>query len=148
VASKIVFISEEIDFTLKNKLKIRTWLTQIIQSHGFKLSTLNFIFCNDDYLLNINIEYLNHHTLTDIITFDNAEDKGNIDGDIFISIDRVKENAGIFKVTFEKELLRVLAHGTLHLLGFKDKNAKDQKEMTSKEDQCLSLWSIQNEFIF
>lgn len=148
MASKIVFNSEEIDFTLKNKLKIRTWLTQIIQSHGYKLSALNFIFCSDDYLLKINIEYLNHHTLTDIITFDNAEEKGNIDGDIFISIDRVKENAGIFKVTFEKELLRVLAHGTLHLLGFKDKNAKDQKEMTSKEDQCLSLWSIQNEFIF
>ena len=148
MASKIVFNSEEIDFRLKNKLKIRTWLTQIIQSHGYKLSALNFIFCSDDYLLKINIEYLNHHTLTDIITFDNAEEKGNIDGDIFISIDRVKENAGIFKVTFEKELLRVLAHGTLHLLGFKDKNAKDQKEMTSKEDQCLSLWSIQNEFIF
>jgi rRNA maturation RNase YbeY len=144
VASKIVFNVEEIDFKLKNKLKITAWLTQIIKSHGFKLSALNFIFCSDDYLFNINMEYLNHNTLTDIITFDNSEEKGCIEGDIFISVDRVRENAEIFKVIFEKELLRVLAHGTLHLLGFKDKNAKDQKEMTAKEEECLVLWAIQN----
>ncbi len=143
VASKITFTSEEIDFILKQKLKVRDWLTQIINSYGFKLSALNFIFCNDDYLLKINIDYLNHNTLTDIITFDNSEEENTIEGDIFISIDRIRENASIFKVSFETELLRVLSHGTLHLLGFKDKNPKDKKEMTSKEDECLKLWSIE-----
>ena len=143
VASKITFTSEEIDFTLKQKLKVRNWLTHIIKSYGFKLSALNFIFCNDDYLLKINIDYLNHNTLTDIITFDNSEEENTIEGDIFISIDRIRENASIFKVSFETELLRVLSHGTLHLLGFKDKNPKDKKEMTSKEDECLKLWGIE-----
>jgi rRNA maturation RNase YbeY len=141
VATKINFITEEIDFNLKNKIKIRNWLSQIIATHNFKLVELNFIFCSDDYLLKINIEYLNHNTLTDIITFDNSEEDKIIEGDIFISIDRVKENAQTFGVTFENELHRVLSHGTLHLLGFKDKNPSDKKEMTAKEDQSLALLS-------
>lgn len=141
MASKINFITEEIDFNLKNKLKIKKWLTQIINNHDFKLSELNFIFCSDEYLLKINIEYLDHNTLTDIITFDNSEDENTIEGDIFISIDRVKENAETFKVSFENELLRVLSHGTLHLLGFKDKSPKDKKQMTAKEDESLVLWN-------
>ena len=142
MASKINFITEEIDFNLKNKLKIKKWLTQIIINHDFKLSELNFIFCSDEYLLKINIEYLDHNTLTDIITFDNSEDEKTIEGDIFISIDRVKENAETFKVSFENELLRVLSHGTLHLLGFKDKSPKDKKQMTTKEDESLELWTV------
>lgn len=141
MASKINFIIEEIDFNLKHKLKIKKWLTKIIINHEFKLSELNFIFCSDEYLLKINIEYLDHNTLTDIITFDNSEDEKTIEGDIFISVDRVKENAETFKVSFENELLRVLSHGTLHLLGFKDKNPKDKKQMTAKEDESLVLWN-------
>lgn len=141
MASKINFIIEEIDFNLKHKLKIKKWLTKIIINHEFKLSELNFIFCSDEYLLKINIEYLDHNTLTDIISFDNSEDEKTIEGDIFISVDRVKENAETFKVSFENELLRVLSHGTLHLLGFKDKNPKDKKQMTAKEDESLVLWN-------
>ena len=140
MATKINFNNEEIDFNLKNKLKIRNWLSLVIKTHNFKLLELNFIFCSDDYLFKINIEYLNHDTLTDIITFDNSEDDSVIEGDIFISIDRIKENAENFKVSFEEELLRVLAHGTLHLLGFKDKTPKHKKEMTQKEDESLALW--------
>lgn len=140
MASKINFITEEIVFNLPKKLKTKKWLIQIIKNHSFKLSTLNFIFCNDEYLLKMNIEYLNHHTLTDIITFDNSEDENIIEGDIFISIDRIKENANIFNVGFENELRRVLSHGTLHLLGFKDKKPKDKKEMTAKENESLTLW--------
>ena len=140
MASKIQFITEDIDFILKNKIKIRNWLTKVILNHNFKILELNFIFCSDEFLLKINIEYLNHDTLTDIITFDNSETEKTIEGDIFISIDRIRENADKFKVSFENELFRVLSHGTLHLLGFKDKNPTDKKLMTSKEDESLELW--------
>ena len=101
--------------------------------------TINYIFCSDDYLLKINKEYLNHDTLTDIITFDNSEEEGKIEADIFISIDRIKENALSLKKDFDQELHRVIIHGLLHLLGYNDKTDDDKAEMRKKEDACLSL---------
>lgn len=134
----IHFFSEDINFTLKQKQNLRNWLNNTIKAEGYKLSELNFIFCSDNYLLNINKQYLNHNTLTDIITFDNSEVKSVIMGDIFISIDRVYENAVLFKVKKEDELHRVMIHGTLHLLGYPDKGKEAKALMTEKEDFYLS----------
>lgn len=133
----INFFSEEVKFTLKNKRVIRAWISATIQAEGYELEELNFIFCSDEYLLKINKEYLKHHDYTDVITFDNSEVEQLILGDIFISIDRVKENAKGFKSTINKELCRVMIHGTLHLLGYKDKKKTAKKLMTEKEDFYL-----------
>lgn len=131
----------KIDFSFIDipELKIKRrewkkWIASIPESEQKKLQALHFIFCNDEYLLDVNIQYLNHDTFTDIITFDNSEDEGEIDGDIFISLERVKENATKFKVDFETELARVLAHGVLHLCGYGDKKSAEIKIMRAKED--------------
>ena len=135
----IQFFSEDIDFTLKNKELIRKWISHTIKDEGFKRSKeLNFIFCSDRYLLSINQQYLDHNTYTDIITFDNSEEENIISGDIFISIDRIKENAIEFKVKESHELHRVMIHGVLHLCGYLDEKAKDKELMTKKEDFYLS----------
>ncbi len=133
----INFFQEDIKYEIKNKNKVRKWLHETIIAENYQLQTLNFIFCNDDYLLTINLEYLNHDTLTDIITFDNSNNKTTISGDIYISIDRVKENSKTFNTKFTNELHRVIIHGTLHLLGFDDKSAKAKTLMTKKEDNYL-----------
>ena len=138
--AKINFFSENIDFQLSNKQKIRQWLTQLIESHQFKITEINYIFCDDSYLHQINIDYLQHDTLTDIITFDNSEKKGRIESDIFISIERVRENSQKFKNEFENELHRVMAHGVLHLLGFKDKTSSEKDMMRAKETEALSAY--------
>ena len=135
----IEFISEDIDYTLEQPENIITWLHSIITEHQFKLENLTYIFCSDNYLLEINQEYLDHDTLTDIITFNNADDSGVIESDIFISIDRVQENAANLKVDTKDELHRVMVHGVLHLLGYDDKSDKLKEQMRSKEDYCLSL---------
>ena len=98
---------------------------------------LTYVFCHDDYLLEINQEFLNHDTLTDIITFDMSEDQENLQGEIYISVDRVKDNAEKFKVSYEQELHRVIFHGALHLCGFKDKRSSDKERMQQEEDLCL-----------
>lgn len=116
----------------------RDWVKKIITSENKKLGDIVFIFCNDTYLLEKNIEFLNHDTLTDVITFDYCE-KDKINGDIFISIDRIQENAKFFEVTFLNELHRVMAHGLLHLLGYKDKTQEDATIMKSKENFYLSI---------
>ncbi len=135
----IQFFSEDIDFTLKNKELIRKWISHTIKAEGFKKSKeLNFIFCSDPYLLSINQQYLDHNTYTDIITFDNSEEENIISGDIFISIDRIKENATAYKVKESHELHRVMIHGVLHLCGYLDEKAKDKELMTEKEDFYLS----------
>ena len=134
----IQFFEEDITYKLKNKIKVRQWVTDTIVAEGFELQELTFIFCSDDYLLKINQEYLDHDTYTDIITFDNSEAEGNIVGDIFISIPRIQENAAKFSVSNADELHRVIIHGTLHLLGYKDKSAADKKKMTQKEDEYLA----------
>lgn len=134
----IYFFSEDTNFKPKQLTKLRAWINQSIESEKHQLVELNFIFCSDDYLLKINQQYLNHDTYTDIITFDNGDTSGEIYGDIFISIDRVKENAKSFKTTLSDELHRVIIHGTLHLLGYKDKSKADKDLMTKKEDFYLN----------
>ncbi len=129
----IQFCTEDITFSLKEKLKHKAWLNEVAKQEGKKILELSYVFCSDEYLLQINQEYLNHDTLTDIVTFDNSEDPKKIEGDIFISIDRVKEN-GEKLGTSETELERVMVHGLLHLLGYKDKKKKDKALMTEKED--------------
>ena len=133
---RIHFFNEDITFRLKGIKEIRAWLIRSIESEGKSVGDINFIFCNDDYLHKMNLEYLNHDTLTDVITFDYTE--GDIiSGDIFISIPRVKENAILLSIPFPDELDRVMVHGILHLCGYKDKTARDEKLMRSKEDQKL-----------
>ena len=129
----IQFCTEDITFSLKEKLKHKSWLNEVAKQEGKKILELSYVFCSDDYLLQINQEYLNHDTLTDIVTFDNSENPKKIEGDIFISIDRVKEN-GEKLGTSETELKRVMVHGLLHLLGYKDKKKEDKALMTEKED--------------
>ncbi|MBI1225775.1 MAG: rRNA maturation RNase YbeY [Bacteroidetes bacterium] len=136
----IEFASEEVEFELKDEKSTSDWLQKIIERAGYVLRSLNFIFCSDDYLLRLNVEYLDHDTLTDIITFPYAEHPF-IEGDIFISIDRVKDNANDFKVTFDQELNRVMAHGVLHLCGFGDKTPDEQTTMRQKEEEALQLRS-------
>lgn len=136
----IEFFSEEIDFQLENQVQINNWLSVVAKSENKTLGELSFIFCTDEYLHNINVQYLNHDTYTDIITFDYSE--GNIlAGDIFISIQRVQENAKSFNVDFFDELCRVLVHGVLHLMGYKDKSIEEQQTMRAKEDFYLTLFS-------
>jgi len=135
--SAINFFQEDITFSLKNKIKLRNWIKQTIASEGKKLEELNFIFCSDSYLLEINQQYLNHNTFTDIITFDNSDDPELIVGDIFISYERICENAHKFSVSISDELHRIIIHGTLHLLGYKDKTKADKAIMTQKEDEYL-----------
>jgi len=134
----INFFEEDIAYTLKQKTAIRQWVTETITAEGYKLKELTYIFCSDSYLLQINQQYLNHDTYTDIITFDNSDIAKTIVGDIFISIDRIRENALKFSHTEADELHRVIIHGTLHLLGYKDKSPADKKKMTLKEDFYLN----------
>ena len=134
----IQFFEEDITYKLKNKTAVRKWITDTIVAEGFKLAELTYVFCSDEYLLQINQQYLDHDTYTDIITFDNSEEHSTIAGDIFISIERIKENAAKFAVTETQELHRVIIHGALHLLGYKDKSVSDKKKMTLKEDHYLS----------
>lgn len=139
----ISFFSEDIDFTLKNKQAVREWISNTVKSEGFhRISELNFIFCSDDYLLEINKQYLNHDTYTDIVTFDSSADENTIAGDVFISVDRIHENARKFQVAEVDELHRVIIHGVLHLCGYHDKKKEDKVLMTSKEDTYLSRRSI------
>lgn len=134
----IHFFTEDISFSLKNKGLVRKWIKQTIVDESHKLRELNFIFCSDQFLLSINQQFLNHDTYTDIITFDNSDKEGLIIGDIFISVDRVQENAESFKTKLEDELQRVMIHGTLHLLGYPDKGQEAKAIMTQKEDFYLS----------
>ena len=134
----IHFFVQDIRFNLKNKNKVKAWIKATITAEGYRLNELNYIFCSDSYLLNINQQYLDHDTYTDIITFDNSEKKGVIEGDIFISIDRIRENAAKFDTGETNELHRVMIHGALHLLGYKDKTATNKMQMTAKEDEYLS----------
>ncbi|MEO1099362.1 MAG: rRNA maturation RNase YbeY [Bacteroidota bacterium] len=135
----IHFHAEEVDFNLENPDYTRHWINLIITQEGSSLEELNFIFCSDDFLHRMNFEYLDHDTLTDIITFDQSEQSKSIEGDIFISIDRVTDNAKDLNSTFQDELDRVIAHGVLHLLGFTDKTDAEQSLMRKKEEACLSL---------
>ncbi len=133
----INFFEEDITYKLKHKKQARQWIIQTILAEGFKLQELNYIFCSDSYLLQINQQYLNHDTFTDIITFDNSSQEQVITGDIFISVERIRENAKKFNTTETDELHRVIIHGALHLLGYGDKKPADKRKMTLKEDFYL-----------
>ncbi len=135
----IEFHSEDIEFSLSNPEQIADWIASVIEQHDHELANLTYIFCSDDYLHQINVEYLDHDTLTDIITFDNADEEGVVESDIFVSIDRIRDNAQSLNIPFEDELHRVLIHGVLHLLGFKDKTEEQEALMRKQEDSCLSL---------
>lgn len=134
----ILFFVEDIDFKLKEKAKIRQWIVDTIKAEGFKrVGELSFILCSDAYLLEINKQYLNHDTYTDVVTFDSSEDDDVIAGDIFISVERITENAAKFKVDSRDELQRVIMHGVLHLCGYHDKKPDDKMLMTAKENHYL-----------
>ena len=134
----ILFFSEGITYILKDKQKVRQWIQDTVKSEGFKrVGQLSFILCSDEYLLNINQEYLNHNTYTDIVTFDSSEEDNVIEGDIFISVERVIENANKFDVSQRDELHRVIIHGVLHLCGYHDKKKEEKNLMTEKENEYL-----------
>ena len=134
----VSFHSEQTDYSVSNESQIADWLISVCQKEGKSLSEISIILCSDDYLLEVNRQYLNHNYYTDVITFDYSEETA-ISGDIFISIDRVKENAQSFATKMVDELHRIIVHGILHLLGYTDKTIGAKEEMTSKEDFYLSL---------
>ena len=131
----------ETDFSLADETRYADWISRVITSENKKEGDINYIFCDDDYLHKINVEYLSHDDLTDIISFDYSV--GNeLHGDIFISVERVKENAVEFNVSFDEELLRVMAHGVLHYAGYKDKNDEEGKAMRMKEDEKIEMFHV------
>lgn len=135
---------EELDFTLDLPY-VTEWLTTLLSDAGLTTWTINYIFCSDDYLHQINVEYLNHDTYTDIITFPLEVNDTNLTSDIFISIDRIKENANTYQVDFNTELLRVMAHGILHMVGYGDKTDVEQTKMRAAEDNAIRRY--QAEFV-
>ena len=138
----MISFNYETDFELENEAQYEDWISRIIESEGFNEGEINYIFCDDDYLHKINVEYLDHDTLTDIISFDYTV--GNlIQGDIFVSVERVKENALEFNVPFEDEIKRVLSHGILHYCGYKDKSPEDELLMRSKEDEKIQMFHVE-----
>ncbi len=138
--NKISFFVEDIKFRFSEKKKIKEWISNSIISEGKILKDISIIFCSDEYLLKMNNEYLKHDFYTDIITFDYTEGE-EISGDLFISIDRVKDNSKEQKVVFEEELNRVMIHGVLHLCGYKDKTKTQEVEMRAKENIYLNLYT-------
>ena len=139
----MISFNYETDFELDNEEQYEDWISRIIESEGFDEGEINYIFCDDEYLHKINVEYLNHDTLTDIISFDYTV--GNlIQGDIFVSVERVKDNANDFNVSFEEELKRVLSHGVLHYCGYKDKSPKDEALMRSKEEEKMQMFHVEH----
>jgi probable rRNA maturation factor len=136
---RISFHNADIIFSQKNKLATKIWLKNVANARGFSVSDIQYIFCSDEYLLDINRNFLQHDYFTDIITFDLSEKKGELCSEIYISIPRVKENAKDFGVTFQEELYRVMAHGVLHLCGLKDKTPQQEKKMREAEDQALLM---------
>ncbi len=136
----IFFHTEEISFIIKNKKGLRSWLIELAETEQKIIGELNYIFCSDEYLLKVNKDHLDHDYYTDVITFDYCEND-IISGDIFISVDRIKDNANTFNKTISNELNRVMAHGLLHLMGYKDKSEEDEKEMREMEEFSLNILS-------
>jgi rRNA maturation RNase YbeY len=133
----MITFNYETSFELEDENRSSKWVEKSITIDGFELGEINYVFCDDAYLLKLNIEFLQHDTFTDIISFDNTMGK-LISGDIFISIDRIKENAKEFNVSFDNELHRVMIHGVLHYMGFKDKSTDEKQIMRAKESDCLN----------
>jgi rRNA maturation RNase YbeY len=139
----MISFNYENDFELQNEEQLSSWISAVILSENKKEGDINYIFCDDEYLLNLNEQYLDHDTLTDIISFDYSV--GNeLHGDIFISVERVQDNAKDFDVTFDEELKRVLVHGILHYCGYKDKSETDEQVMRQKEDEKIKMFHVEH----
>ncbi len=139
--SKINFYSEN-EFILKETNRYAKWIEQVIASENMKLEEINYIFCDDEYLLKLNVEFLDHDTYTDIISFNNSVGR-ILQGDIYISTERVVENAETFNVDFKEELRRVLVHGILHLCGYNDKTEEESLIMRDKEEEKMKLFHVE-----
>jgi probable rRNA maturation factor len=138
----MISFNYETDFELHNESDFSKWISAVILSENKKEGEINYIFCDDDYLLEINQQYLDHDTLTDIISFDYSV--GNeLNGDVFVSVERVKENASDYKVTFQEEIQRVLVHGILHYCGYKDKTESDELIMRAKEEEKMKMFHVE-----
>ena len=138
----MISFNYETGFELENEAQYEDWIARVIESEDKTAGEVNYIFCDDEYLLQKNIEFLNHDTLTDIISFDYT--MGNlISGDVFISVERVRENATEYNVAFDEELKRVMAHGVLHYCGYKDKSEDDAALMRSKEEEKIKLFHVE-----
>jgi rRNA maturation RNase YbeY len=139
----MISFNYETDFELANESAIESWIGRIIASEQKSEGEISYVFCDDDYLLELNQQYLQHDTLTDIISFDYS--LGNeLSGDIFISVERVRENAEIFNQSFENELLRVISHGVLHYCGYKDKSEADEQLMRQKENEKIAMFHVEH----
>lgn len=138
----MITFNYELDFSLLQEDQYEAWIDAILASEDFVTGEINYIFCTDEYLHEINLKYLDHDTLTDIISFDYTENQV-VSGDIFISIERVKENAADFNVAFDLELLRVMAHGVLHYCGYKDKSEAEESLMRQKEDEKIKMFHVE-----
>ncbi len=138
----VEFFCEDVEKPRVKYIALKNWIKSVVESNGKEVGKINYIFCSDEYLLNVNKEYLNHDYYTDVITFDNCE--GNkVSGDVYISVDRVVENAKTYS-TEETEIFRVIIHAVLHLLGHKDKTPEDEKAMREAEDKCLAMKEFAN----
>ena len=135
--NKVIYNIEDVDFQLVSQNLVSSWIEKTIETEGATLGAVSYIFCSDDYLHQMNVEYLNHDTLTDVITFPYNDNP--IEGDIFISIDRVKDNAQDLNIAFNDELHRVMIHGVLHLCGYSDETDEQEAEMRRKEDEYLRI---------
>ena len=140
--AEIINFYSENQFELQDKELYENWIKKVIASEGKKTGEISFIFCDDEYLLEINRKYLDHDTYTDIISFDNTLGK-ILQGDIFISTERVAENAEAFEVNFEEELRRVLVHGILHFAGYTDKTEEDKSLMRQKEEEKMKMFHVE-----
>ena len=138
----LINFNYETSFKLDKESHYSDWISRVIHFENSSTGDLNYIFCDDNYLHNINLQYLNHDTYTDIITFDYS-DQGLISGDIFISLERVTDNANIFNVPVTEELQRVMIHGVLHMLGYSDKTDEDKRLMRMKENQLIQLFHVE-----
>lgn len=139
----MISFNYELDFKLEDEAAYSGWISKVISSENKDEGEINYIFCDDDYLIELNQQYLDHDTLTDIISFDYSE--GNhLQGDIFISVERVHDNAEDFNVPFEEELKRVLVHGVLHYCGYKDKSEEDEKIMRLKEEEKMKMFHVKH----
>ena len=134
------FFFETKNLKIKNKTKVRSLIKSLCLKENKKLGFINCVFCSDEYLVEINKKHLKNDYYTDIITFDHKEAEDNVEGDLYISAERIKENAKNFRVTTEEELVRVIIHGVLHLIGYKDKSKKEKVIMTQKENKYISLY--------
>ena len=136
----IIFFNEDVNFKFQGKNNFKAWLKRVATRECFKVKDLNYIFCSDEYLHKINVDYLDHDSFTDIITFDNSEDESTIEGDIFVSIERVRENSQTLNTVFDEELKRVIVHGLLHLCGYNDHSAEEKAEMRRLESEYISIF--------